>query len=211
MWAKNKYLISLACLAVVVCGLICCRIPEQSEPVAIDRPKLTDPGVVGKACELICSGEFSAAGDLIKQIDPSQTPAIGRLGEIVSDYEALSQRRRLAQEAAYAEKLAELEKLQTEADINDVNDLSNVLSVIAGVSEFADEQQRDALLSGPFVERVFQVAMARAAEFESEGEWFDAYISCYSWLQSIDKDNEVYSDHSEELLDKANIVASFRD
>ena len=211
LWAKNKYLIWLACLAVVVCGLICCRIPEQSAPVEVDRPKLADANIVRTACELIYKGEFGATGDLIKHIDPSQSPAIGRLAEFVSEYEALSQQRRSAQEAAYAEKLAELEKLRTEADVNDVNDVSNILSVIARVSEFADEQQRDALLSGPFVKRVFQVAIAKAAEFESEGKWFDAYLSCYSWLQSIDKGNEAYSDYSEQLLDKANIVASFRD
>ena len=211
LWAKHKYLIWLACLAVVVCGLICCRIPEQSAPIGVPGAEPADTNTARVACELIYKGEFQAAGEFISRADQNQSLVLGQLAEIVAGYEDLSQRRRLAQEAAYAEKLAELEKLQTEADVNDVNDLSNVLSVIAGVSEFADEQQRDALLPRPFVERVFQVAMAKAAEFESEGEWFDAYISCYSWLQSIDKDNEVYSDHSEELLDKANIVASFRD
>jgi carboxyl-terminal processing protease len=211
LWSKNKYLIWLACLALVVCGLICCRIPEQSTPVEVDRQKLTDPNIVRTVCALIYRGKFGAAGDLIKHIRPTQSAATGRLAEIVSEYEALGQQRRLAQEAAYAEKLAELEKFRTEADFNDVNDISSVLSVLARVSEFANEQQRDALLSEPFVKRVFKVATAKAAEFESEGKWFDAYLSCYSWLRSIDKDNKAYSDYSEKLLDKANIVASFRD
>ncbi len=211
MWAKNKYLIWLACLAVIVCGLICCRVPEQPAPIEVPGTKPADANVVKAACDLVYQGEFHAVGELIKQNAPGQSPRLGRLGEVVAEYEDLVQRRRSEREAAYTEKLAELDKFRLEADTNEVNDISEILSVIANVREFADEQQRDALLSESFVKQVFQMAIDKAAEFESEGDWFDAYISCYSWLQAIDKDNKAYSDYAERLLEKANIVGSFRD
>ncbi|UCE99521.1 MAG: S41 family peptidase [Planctomycetota bacterium] len=104
--------------------------------------------------------------------------------------------------------------LTTESDVNDandVNDISKVLSTIAQVFEFADEQEQGKLLSEPFVQEVFQQAIEKATQFESEGKWADSYIACYSWLQAIDKDNEKYSAHAEELLEKAGIEASFQD
>ena len=36
-------------------------------------------------------------------------------------------------------------------------------------------------------------------------------MSCYSWLQAIDEDNEAYADYGEQLYEKANIVATFQD
>lgn len=96
-------------------------------------------------------------------------------------------------------------------DINDVNNVSKILSVIAKACEFADQKQKSGLLSDSFVEQTIQKAINRAAEFESKSKWFDAYITCYRWLQAIDKDNKAYSDYAEKLLDKGNIVASFQD
>ena len=46
---------------------------------------------------------------------------------------------------------------------------------------------------------------------EAQGKWLDAYIVCYSWLKAIYKDNKAYEDYAEQLLDKAEIVASFED
>jgi len=116
---------------------------------------------------------------------------------------------------------AEIEKmvgeqviLTTEPDVNDsndVNDISKVLSTIAQVCEFADEQEKEKLLSKSFVREVFQKAIEKAAKFESEGKWADAYITCYGRLGAIDKDNEKYSDYAEQLLEKAGIEASFQD
>ena len=114
--------------------------------------------------------------------------------------------------------MSELEKLQqrpTDAndtfDINDVNDITKAFSIIARTAESANEAQRAKLLSSPFVRQVFETAKTKAVKFESQGKWLDAYISCYTWLQSIDKDNQQYDDYAEELLEKANIVASFQD
>ena len=118
----------------------------------------------------------------------------------------------------YAERLAELEKFLhrtpiggVATDTNDVNDIPKVLSVIAKVSEFADEAQKSELLSEPFTQQTFQKAIEKASEFESKGNWLDAYAICYFWLQAIDEENEAYSDYAEQLIEKANIAASFQD
>ena len=233
MRAKNRYLILAVCLAVVFCGLICCRLPEQPAPTEIPKAKpaeilqakSTDPNIVKTACELISHGKFDAAGELIldartrigNQESRIETQ-LGQLAEIVGEYKSISEQRRSAREAAYAERLAELEKLRVATDTNDVNDnvndvnnISKALSVIAKVSEFADEAQKAELLSEPFTQQTFQKAIDKASEFESKGEWLDAYAICYSWLQAIDEANEAYSDHAEQLIEKAKIAASFQD
>jgi len=198
--------------------------------------------IVKAACELIYQGQFEAAGDLIQQqseawpgpVGADQAGAegqsrLGRLAEIVREYKAISQRRRSAREAAYAKELAELEKFRAAAesrvpkgddkervgsanDVNDVNDISKVLAAIAKVSDFANEQQKEQLLSDSFVKQVLQKAIEQAAEFESKGKWLDAYTNCYWWLaERIEPENKAYSDYADQLVEKANIVASFQD
>jgi carboxyl-terminal processing protease len=176
--------------------------------------KSTESSVVARSCALICEGKFDAAGELIESGSSLYDMNLHRVLSIVHEYRAMSQQRQAARKAVYEEQLAELEKFRVAADANDVNDGNNItkiLGVINKASEFADEQQKDELLSNPFVERVFQEAKDKAARFESEGKWLDAYITCYSWLQSIEPNNRAYSDYTEQLVEKASIVASFRD
>ena len=225
--ARNRYLVFFACLVVVVCGLICCRVPERRVVVEVPEVELSDPNIVKGICELIYQGRFEDAGELIKIAKGTAWEGLNtkgealeaesqfdRLEQIVEEYKDVSQRRQSAREAAYQEQLAELEKFRVAADtneVNDVNDILKVLAVIAKAGEFADERQKAQLLSDSFVKQIFQKSMDKAAEFESEGKWSDAYISCYSWLQAIDEENKAYSDYAEQLYEKANIAASFRD
>jgi len=160
-------------------------------------------------------------------------PVAEKLLEIINKYQALSQQRQSGRLAAYRspiDELAKLEKLRATVpqgipsadtnsvsnlaainDANDANDITEVLSVIAKASELANAQQRTELLSAPFVKQIFQKVIDKAAEFELQGKWLDAYTSCYAWLQVIDPNNKAYSDYAEELLDKASIVAEFTD
>jgi len=191
---------------------------------------VTEPApIIEEACSEICKGDFAAARQLLEESSESENTAITQLTNIISEYEAIEQRRRSAREAAYAEQLAELAQHQKSfgsrrfgagragADANDVNDvndannLTEVLAVIAKAGEFAEQKQKEQLLSDVFVKLTFQQAVDKAAEFEAKGKWLDAYISCYSWLQAIDPENEAYSDYADQLLTKANIVASFQD
>ena len=155
---------------------------------------------------------------MIKQSNADGQGQLGQLAEIVREYQGISQRRQAARKVAYAEKLAELDKFRVAADTNDVNDINDVnnipaaLAAIAKVSDFANEQQKEQLLSDSLVKQVFQKAIARAVEFESKGKWLDAYINCYWWLaERINLDNKAYSDYAEKLYEKAGIVSSFQD
>ncbi|MGA1980658.1 MAG: S41 family peptidase [Sedimentisphaerales bacterium] len=211
--------------------------PEQPAPAEMVRQgfdgelsrtapqaKTTDPNIVKTVCELISRGKFDAAGELIldaqTNIENRESrieTQFGQLAEIVREYKDVNEQRRSARETVYAERLAELEKLRVAADtndtndVNDVNNISKALSVIAKVSEFADEAQKVKLLSEPFAQQTFQKAIDKASEFESKGQWLDAYAICYSWLQAIDEENKAYSDHAELLIEKANIAASYED
>jgi len=181
----------------------------QPDAVEVTKSESKESVAVDAACELIYEGKFDAADKVVVE-----NSRLGRLAKIISEYRDIKERRELAREAAYKEQLAELEKFQAETDSNDVEDVNNVLKMLGLITkalEFADEAQTKQLLSESFVEETFQRAIKRAAEFESKGKWLEAYANCYSWLQAIDPNNEEYSEHAEQLLDKASIVASFQD
>ena len=214
---------------------------ELTEPNAVEVPKaesvelaievpeaeLAEPNIVEIACELIYQGKFDAAGELIKSSSAHRDASCKKnaqyatrntqyeeLAKIVQEYQAVSRRRGKAREAAYAERLAELEKFRVAADtndVNDVNDTSAILLVVAKACEFANEAQRSELLSEPFVKQTIQRVKTKASEFEAKGKWLDAYITCYSWLQAIEPNNEAYSEYAEQLIERANIAASFQD
>ena len=180
-----------------------------------------ESGVISQAFKLISEGQFDAADELIKQSsndNPAQLDkATPQLLQVVDQYKSISQQRQSAKEAAYVEALAELEKFQTPAEANDVNDanetdrLISTLSAINKTAEFADEAQKKKLLSDPFVKEAMQKAIDKAAEYEVEGKWLEAYTNCYGWLMAIDPVNEGYSDYGQQLLDKATIAMAFED
>ncbi len=191
------------------------RVSVQEMDVACDPNSQID-----EVCAAIDRGEFATARKLVGRGEKSNNKYIAELADIVSEYEAIEVARKSTREATCMEHLAELEKLRTEAkaegvngaqEVNEVNDISKALSVIAKVSEFSDEAQKIKLLSEPFTQQTFQRAIDKAREFESNGEWLEAYAICYSWLQAIDKTNESYSEHAEQLIEKANIAISFQD
>lgn len=203
------------------------------------RPVIFDPGTtevkatkadtgeveaVNKVCKLVFEGRFDAAEKLIAD---SSSPGIQQggflqdLAGITGEYEVIRKRRQAAREKAYSEQLAELQKIEigdfndvedaNNVDPNDPNDLSAVLLVIGKTREFADDAQREELLGDDFVKDMIQKAIDRAVEFEAEGKWLEAYTNCYYWLTAIDPNNEAYSDYAEQLLEKAQIAASFED
>lgn len=182
-----------------------------AQPAAVEVPKgaSTESSIVDAACELIYQGKFDAAGKVV--VERSR---LGRLAKIIEEYNDIKQRRQLARENAYKKQLAELEKFRSGADsngISDFNDVQKIFGIIAKTKEFVDDAEKEQLLSESFVKRAFQRAIEKAAEFESKGKWLEAYSACYSWLQSIDPNNKEYSEHAEQLLDKATIVSSFQD
>jgi carboxyl-terminal processing protease len=196
--------------------------------------KTAKPSTLDKACELIRQGKFDEAAQLIAKPGSAeqsggQPAAAGQLlpelAEIVREYKDISRRRQSARETAYKEQLAEIEKFRkgvdansikdandaNDVDPNDPNSMSLVLSVVAKAREFADETQSKQLFADEFVKQTIKKAIDRAAAFEAEGKWLEAYTNCYYWLEEIDSNNEAYADYAEQLLEKAQIAASFED
>ncbi|MFC1677072.1 S41 family peptidase [Planctomycetota bacterium] len=192
--------------------------------------------VIMQACSSIYNGDFATASEVIELANSLEDDRLAKLKTIVSQYNTIEQLRTESQKNAYAEQIAELDKFRAAAvedanDVNDapkwveidepevkgkmldgdVNDIRKALAIIGRAGEFADKQQKQALLSDILVKKRIEMAIERASEFEAQGKWFEAYINCYSWLVVIDPNNEVYSDYAEELLNKANISASFQD
>ncbi len=227
---KRTYSICLSCFAAILL-FACYGFTAQSNSAAASQSApVTFEGESAVLIEQICSeiyeGDFAGARGLVGRSDKPESAAITRLADIISEYEATEEKRRAAQKAAYEEQLSELaqlqesfgsrrfgaEQAQTDVDdVNDVNDIVDALLVIFKAREFADEAQKEQLLSDSFVQEVIQRAIDKAAEFEVAGKWLEAYTNCYYWLIAIDPKNEGYSDYAEQILDKAAIAASFED
>ncbi|MFA5554721.1 MAG: S41 family peptidase [Phycisphaerae bacterium] len=180
--------------------------------------------VFAQVCQLIYKGSFDVAGKMVA--DKSGGLAeLGEIAQITEQYKEIDSRRQEVRGKAYQEKLERLEKLHLGLDISDANEIDNIadandvndtkttsiLSVAASLVEIADEKQKQQIISHPAVQKAFEDAKAEAAKYEAQGKWLDAYINCYYWLPLIDKNNKHYKQYSEELMEKASIVASFQD
>ncbi len=202
-------------------------------PAVMESPASDEP--VATACRMIYHGQFAEAEKLTQQTEASGKLEAQRLAGIIDRYEQIDVHRKAAREEAFAKELEQLTRLKSAGvldrpdkiagadwdeglsensdslDPNEPNDLPDVLAVIARAEEFANSQQKKDLLSDSFVEKSLQTAVDRSVALESRGKWLDAYTSYFYWLQVIDPNNKGYSEHAEELLDRASIAVSFQD
>jgi carboxyl-terminal processing protease len=197
-----------------------------------ESPAPADP--VTGACRMIYAGKFTDAAQLTEQAAPAEKPRMQQLAGIVRRYEELGSRRGAARQEAFRRELGELDKLksagvldrpdhlvaasqegldltQAAPDPNEPNDIPDALAVVAKAVEFASADQKSELLKDPFVTQVLQETVDRSAKLEAEGKWLDAYTNYFYWLQAIDPNNRGYSEHADEILDRAGIAASFQD
>lgn len=208
-----------------IISLAACALTSRPAPADINEVLLPntltltgEDKVDNEAADLICEGDFDSARKLIEgkvNSDPNKLDVDSReLLDVVKDYDAISQQRKEFRDEAYAKKVAKLDKYREMAannDPNEPNDMTVVLSAIADITELANQKQKEALLAEPYVKKTIQGAIDKAAGFEVEGKWIDAYSSCYYWLASIDPNNEVYKKYAEDIYEKALIAASFED
>jgi carboxyl-terminal processing protease len=166
---------------------------------------------VNSACDEIFKGNFESAQRILEKAIFSDSQALRQLKKVVDEYRIISARRKASQDKAYQEHINELEKLRRKGLSDDVNDIGKVFLVARNILEHADEDQKQALLRDPFLIRTIRQAKAKATELEAKGKWLDAYTICYSKLRKIYEENEAYSEHAEQLLDKASIEASLKD
>jgi carboxyl-terminal processing protease len=187
---------------------------------------------VSGACRMIYQGKFVDAEQLVQRADTTERPAAQQLASIVHKYEELGTQRGTARQEAFKKQLNELNRLRSTGvldrpdrhvassqdalagrakDANEPNDIPDVLAVIAKATEFASSSEKKQLLSDPFVTKVLQTTVDRSAALESVGKWLDAYTNYFYWLQAIDPNNKGYTEHADEILDRAGIAASFQD
>lgn len=167
--------------------------------------------VVNSVCDKIFRGDFEGAQQILEGITASDNQDIQQLIEIVDECDIINARRKALQDKVYQTQINELEELRQKNLSDDMNDISKVFLVLLKISEYADKEQKQALLENPFLIRTIQKAKAKAAEFEAKGRWLDAYTICYSKLRQIYEENKTYSDYAKQLLEKANIETSLKD
>jgi len=190
---------------------------------------------VAAVYRMIYQGQFAEAQKLTQQTGLSERPEVRQIAGIVGQYEEIDARRKVSREEAFRKELEQLTRLKSagvldrpdkiaasdwdegvveNADIrdsNEPNDLPDVLAVIARAEEFANSHQKKELLADPFVEKALRTAVDRSVALETRGKWLDAYTNYFYWLQAIDPNNKGYTEHAEELLDRASIAVSFQD
>ena len=199
----------------------------KESAVALAQAPASVSAEVGPICSLIYQGQFEKAESLVKKTEQQgqAAPSVLALQGLISRYESIVQQRKDSRGKAFADQLAKLKKLEKGESL-DVNELGvadptdpnqkedkvlTTLSVVTQGTEFADQQQRQAMLSDPYVKGMIQKAVDRATQYESEGKWLEAYTECYAWLKAMDPNNEGYKKYADDLWDKVLIASSFED
>jgi carboxyl-terminal processing protease len=174
---------------------------------------LTETNEFGHVCQLVYQGEFANAAELIAKYGCDQKQEFAEIAAITREYEALDERRAENKKESYEKKWKKLQNLRWADgnDANDVNEPSAVFSVALTLAELAEPQQKQQILDAQIVKQAIDKAKAEADKYEKQGKWIDSYTNCWYWLSVLDKDNEQYKEHAEELVDKANILGTFLD
>jgi carboxyl-terminal processing protease len=205
------------------------RTAEVGEPCGVVSAAVdfnSERGVVDKVCGLIEQGKFDEAGKVIDESRGVQKgwKPVEELNDIVAQWRQMDKRRQAQREVAYKDEMAKLDRLisprdaaKKGADGNDINDVNEpngptaILVAVIRTMEFADEKQKQKLLAEPCVIDAIARAKVEAADYERRGKWLDAYVTCYSWLTSLEPNNKTYSNYAEQLITKAEIAGSFQD
>ena len=167
--------------------------------------------VIDSACEKILEGDFKAAKQLIDRSTVSNSQDLETIRNIIDDYTAIKARRKDSQNKVYKTQTDKLNELRQKSFPDDAKGIEKVFTLILNISEYADEKQTRSLLKDPLLTQAVRKAKAEAAVLEAQGKWIDAYTICYSNLTQIYRDNDAYSDHADQLLEKADILASLQD
>ncbi|MFH1616158.1 MAG: S41 family peptidase [Planctomycetota bacterium] len=91
-----------------------------------------------------------------------------------------------------------------------LDDVAQVLAAIINTYAYADEQQKADLLKRPITIWAVEKALQKSSEFESKGQWLEAYF-IYRQLLNLYEDNKSYEEYSEKLRQKALIESSLQD
>jgi carboxyl-terminal processing protease len=184
---------------------------ESCHAIEITKCSIAATDNTALIANLICSGKFIAAKELLATEKKSNVAGIAYLVNIVSEYEVIEKKRQIVCANAYQEQIDKLEKFYLKTNIEEANGITDVLQVILETNEYANNKQRQVLFENVFVKQTIEKAIIKAGELDANGEWLDAYKRYYYWLEKIDPDNLLYSDRARQLIDKATIKASLED
>jgi len=219
-FGNRKHLrFAAACVTVAVFLAVGCKHTEvvtKNPSSYLPAAKVTEETseatlLVNSACNKILSGDFASAKEIVWKSAVPDSKSLRHLRRVIDEYMAIKQRRKTLQDEVCQTQINELKELRQKGFSDDVNGIGKVFSIVLNISEYADKEQKQALLKDPLLIRTIQKAKAKAAEFEAKGKWLDAYTICYSKLMRIYQDNEAYSDYAEQLLEKADIWTSLQD
>jgi len=167
--------------------------------------------IIDSACRKIFESDFEAARQIVDNSTASDSHSLMAIRNVLDEYTAIKTHRKNSRDKICQEQINELEELRQKGFSDDANDIDRIFSVVLIISEFADEKQKQDLLKDPLLIQAVEKAKAKAEKFEAEGKWLDAYTICYSKLIWLYQDNDIYSDHADKLLKKADIRTSLQD
>ena len=186
-------------------------LPSGGSLVGVVKQFPEDTLAINLACEKILRGDFESAKEIVRKSDVPDSKKVRQLRMVIDEYMAIKMKRKALRHKGYQTQINKLKKLRQKGFSDDANYIGRVFSIVLKTLEYADNRQRQALLRDSLIMRTVKKAKAGAAEFEAKGKWLDAYTICYSKLMQIYPDNEAYSDYAEQLLEKADILASLQD
>jgi carboxyl-terminal processing protease len=93
----------------------------------------------------------------------------------------------------------------------EVKEINETFLKVLKVKEYANDKQKEELYSSEIVKSLVERALKKGVEFESEGEWVDAYAHCFYWLSALYPDSQEYKDQTERLTRLAMIEVSLKD
>lgn len=201
---------------VIIAGSSCD--PEQathaqpSSGVNVSPETLSHKTIKETILEHICRGEFLQAKSLVEE--NTQAEGVAAFQPLIERHDKISSYREDMKRQAYEEQFEKFEELrQTCADktVFDVNDIDDIMLTLARAREYANEQQKEALLNDSLVQNAIVQMKADAEENDRNGKWLDAYAHCYYWLSSLYPDNKDYKDKAEELSELSQIELSLQD
>lgn len=158
-----------------------------------------------QAVNAIYAGNFDSAEEILKKcsVSDANTAAIKN---VIAEYRRIEADREKAKRQAFKEQKAELAKLQARPESNEPN-LLEILPVIIKAKEFASEQEKKQLLEDKFVQKTIEKARKLGDDYESKGQWLNALLYSYSWLDAIYEDDKEIAEKKNALKDKAFISA----
>ena len=214
---KNLNTVLIPLVAVILLGASCEPEQEtaQAKPAApahiqavVARQSPRVRVVIDQAYDYLVKGDFESAGRLLDGYSGPVSPEVQGFKAVIDEYKAVDNARRILKSEAYDEQIAELQKLSEKPrpdDVIDANEIATIFTTIIKASEFANDRQKSYLLRKPFVQKAVDTAKEKAADFDEEGNWVDAYAYGYYWLTAFDEDNKEYEDTADKLIEKAAI------